>query len=483
MHMKIAFIQDLAINESLALADLSSFLKIHGNVCELFIQKSEYYFLKKIIYFNPDLIIVPWDIGAKSWILSVSQRIRNICSCPVLFCGTYPSFYPDKAITCEGIEMICIGETEYAVLELLQSLSKGERRSDIRNIWFNQKDSIIKNELRPLITNLDELPYPDRALYYKYKFIKNLSFKRVTSGRGCSNSCKFCYNPILRKRYESVNYVRRKSVEKIVGELKELKQLGPLKSIHFSDDIFIDGRGWLEEFSLRYPREIALPFTCNATADAINEDVIMLLTKAKCSGIALGIETANEEYRKYILSKPFNNETIMNAARIIKKNKMFLTTFNMVGLPGSNYRDTIETIRLNARIKTDHARVSFAFPLPGTELAKYGIKEGYFSENSIEKILDYTIYPKFVVTNDSNTRINQRLFYLFRVGIKFPRLIPSLEKLKSNHLLKIIEIIDFILNCYGEKRFFSITISSGINYILKAGKITSRTKVFNNFMP
>ena len=482
--MKILFIQNLGINESLALADLSAFLKSKGHSCDLLIEKNERNLYDSIRKFSPDIFVIPWDIGTLSWVLKISAKIKKVFTKPIVYCGTYPSFYPHIAINYPGVEIICIGETEYAILDLAERLENGKDISDTKNLWVKKDGKLYDNEIRPFIADLDMLPLPDRDIYFKYRYLRDFTLKRFVSGRGCANSCSFCYNPLLRARFAGKgSYVRKKSVYRVIQEIEDVREKAVVKSIHFSDDIFINDKVWLRKFSHEYKEKINLPFTCNASVELVDEETVELLKTAHCTGVAIGIETGNESLRNLILNKKITNHQIIEAARLIKKHGLFLATFNMMALPGEDINDAFETLSLNIKIKTDNARICFAFPLPGTELAEYGLKKGFFDKGRIERLLDNTICPKDVMLNSKYKNQFENLFYFFRLGVKFPVLIPLVKKLIKFPTLKMISFINSLINLFYERAFFNITWYSGIRYILHVGNPEKRTKVFNNYMP
>ncbi|MFH1415756.1 MAG: radical SAM protein, partial [Elusimicrobiota bacterium] len=483
-HMRVIFIQNLGINESLALTELSACLKREGHACSLIIENDVKKTAKAVLSFSPDIFIIPWDIGTLSWTLNTASWLKSRFKKNIILCGTYPSFYPENAISSPGVDAICIGETECAIPEYLKKIEKGKDPGDTRNFWIKTSGGIQRNSLRPLIDNLDILPLPDRNIYFRYPYLRGMSMKRFTSGRGCANSCRFCYNPLLRKRYSGMGpYVRKKSVSRVISEIKDVREHAALNSVHFSDDIFISDRDWIFKFAVAYKEQVNLPFTCNATADLIDEDIVIALKKANCRGIAIGIESGNEDYRKYILNKDLSDSVIHEAAGLIKKQGLFMATFNMIALPGETPQDVIKAIRLNADIGADHVRLSFASPLPGTELAEYGLKKGFFDNVRLKKMLDDTIYPKEAVCLSEHKRELENLFILFRFAVMFPGFIPLAKKLCRLPFIKLLAVPDMLINSYKEKKFFSITWLSGIKYMLKAGGLRKRTKVFNNFMP
>lgn len=482
--MNVLFIQNLGINESLGLTDLSGFLKSKGHECGLLIEKNEKNFLSSIKNFSPDLFIIPWDIGMCSWILEMSRKLRMHFNKPIVFCGTYPSFYPHVVINYPEVDIICIGEAEYSMAELIEKLEKKEDFHNIYNLWVKKEGKIYKNQLRELIDDLDRLPMPDREIYFKYEYLRDFSLKRFTSGRGCLNSCSFCFNPAFREKYRGKgSYVRRKSVFRIIKEIEDMRSKSFLRSIHFSDDIFTHDKKWVLEFSNEYKKNINLPFTCNATADTIDEELINALKKANCTGIAMGVETGNEKLRSLILNKNISNEQILRAASLIKKYGLFLVTFNMVALPTETIEDAFETIRINYKMKTDHVRLTFALPLPETKLAEFGSQRGLLKEEDIRMITNTTLYSSSPVFESNNKKLYENLFYLFCFGVKFPALLPFIKvMIRLPSLKKFFITFNLIMNSYFEKKFFNITWYSGIRYFLCSGNLKQRTKVFNNYL-
>lgn len=478
--MKILFIQDNAINESLALTELSALLKAEGYECELFIEREERNILNKIKQYNPDTIIFPFGIFGDEYALRLSKKIKNMCSTPIVFAGPHPTFYPE-IINHSYVDIICRGEAEYPILELVKTLENNKEIKRIKGVWIKKGRKIHKNSLGQLIKDLDSLPLPDRELYYKYKFIRDLPMKRFMSGRGCIHSCGYCFNPTLRAEYNLHNkriYTRKKSPDRMIEEIKDIKIKHPLNSIHFSDDLFTFNKKWVIEFCKIYKKEIDLPFTFNTSAEQINKDIIKNVAKAGCSGIAIGIETGNEALRQIILNKKISNRQIIDASRLIKEYGIKLATFNMLANPGETIKDAFLTMKLNQKLKVDNPRVTISHPIPGTKLYDYGIKNNFFDkETSKQKNKSYT-KPFY---KSSNINEFENLFYFFRIGCKYPRLTAFIKKIIRLPKNKIFEFLS-ILSSLEEKKFFKIPLFSGIKYYLHSGNPYLRTTNYTSII-
>lgn len=131
------------------------------------------------------------------------------------------------------------GEGEYALLEVANRFDEKKDLSTIENLWVKKKDRIFRNDVRPLIVNLDELPFPDRNLYVKkYPFLRK-SQKVFMVGRGCPFSCAYCFNHAFKKLYHNKgSFVRYRSPDYIIAEIKEVKAQSPFRTVYFQDDTF-----------------------------------------------------------------------------------------------------------------------------------------------------------------------------------------------------------------------------------------------------
>ena len=467
--MKLLFLQDNGINESLALTELSAFLKSNGHKCDLLLEDEERHFLQKVSAYNPDVILIPATILGWKWALDTSKKIKQHFDIPVIIGGEYPTFYPE-VIENDSVDIICRGEAEHAILELLQRIEDGKSITDINNLYVKQNGKIYRNDMRMLIANLDELPMPDRELYYKYKFLRNIPLKRFSSGRGCHNSCTYCPNTNLRSEYEDkvrCIYVRKKSVNRIIEEILYIKEKYPLSMVHFSDDIFIWNVRWVEDFCDAYSKKVGLPFTFNTTADSLTSALIEKLKSAGCSGIAFGIETGNEERRVKILNKHVSNDQLLRAAGWLHANGIRLATFNIIAIPGEEIEEAFETVHFNQLLKPDVPRVNIYLPLKNTRLTEYGFKKGCI-EGGMTGV---------AINKLGEDRKFKNLHILFPYAVKYPTLENIIRKLVKLPLYSFYKLFE-LRKIYDEKKFYRIPFISGLRFYYHCNP-TKRTKNFH----
>ena len=307
--------------------------------------------------------------------------VKDLASClvkarievPTIYGGIHPTIAPDEAVQIEGIDMICRGEGERAIVELCQKLEKNEDPSSIQNLWVKKDGKIIKNTLRPLIEDLDVLPFADRDIFsYEKLFCERKGIGTFMASRGCPYDCTYCCNHLLRKIYnEDEKPVRFRSVDNIIAEISQaLKRFPFISRLVFDDDIFFLHRSWSEEFAEKYRRKINLPFECHARADITDASTIDLLKEAGCYLLKFGIESGNESIRKRVLHRHMDNNQIKTAFATAKKAGLQTMSYNMVGMPYDTPETILESIKLNASIGVDHLYFTIYQPYQGTQLAQ-----------------------------------------------------------------------------------------------------------------
>lgn len=441
--MKVAFAQFFFF-EYIGVMYLSACLKRSGHDVEVFIPTSTTEkFVKEIVDFKPDVIGFSIMTGSQNWALQLSNKIKKKIEVYSIFGGAHPTFFPE-ILNEDGVDCVCIGEADETLVEIANMLSNGIVPKNIPGAWFKVDGKVFKNEPRSLLENLEELPYPDRALYRnKYPAFPK-SKAAFFAGRGCPFKCTFCFNHSLIKMYRNKGrYVRFRPVDDLINEIKDVIKDGKVKTIYFQDDTFILKKNWLKEFSKKYKQEINLPFICLIRADLTDEETVRSLAEANCKSVFFGIESGDEYIRNAILKKNLTDQQIINCARLLKKYKIIFRSYNMVGLPGETLEDAFKTVRLNTMIKTDYPWCSIFQPFPKTELAEYTKKVCKVDE---ERMLTSSSFFKdsSLEINNKNELVNlQKLFFY---AVKFPSfhfLIRKAIKLKPNVFFEILFLMGY----------------------------------------
>lgn len=425
--MKMVFIQNF-LGPHFGIMYLSALLKQHGCATDVFIEGLHKNIIENICEANPDIIGFTCVTGEHRWVEKRAAEIKKKLAVPIIVGGPHPTYFP-QMIEMKNIDIICRGEAENTILELLNKTKNKENINNILGLWVKENNIIYKNEVAPIIKNLDSLPYPDREIYDKYRFFRDETELVISTSRGCPFNCSFCYNASKRELYESQQIVRLRTPENILKEIKILlKKFSKTKSITFNDDNICLNAEWFDIFFKKYAEEIGLPFIASIRVDFMTEDRIKKLKKANCFCLTTGLETGNNELRRKILKKQISNESYLNAAKLAKKYKIQLRTSNMFFLPGETVEMALDTIKLNKKMKVDFPWAYALQPYPGTEIYNYCIKNKFLDKNfSFDNIdlLGILESPTASSLKDGNKiKVLHRLFYY---GVKIPGFIYLLK--------------------------------------------------------
>ncbi len=317
---------------SLGVRTLSSFLKARDfQVNAIFLKTSSYgnhqtsnnwdILLDLLAKIGTDIVGLSVKTPYLKLATDITNRIQEVLKIKVIGGGTHPTILPEKCI--QVADIICQGEGEYALLELLERLHKGDAPYGIQNLWIRDENNIHRNSQRPLLqdADLNALPFPDyntEDMYFiKERFVNkgdpviNNSFEEydTIASRGCPFRCSYCVNSILRDIYpKGGKFMRKRDPD--------------IQKIRFQDEVFPWEENWLSEFRDVYKRRINLPFVCTYHPNMVSENRIGLLRDAGMATLGLGIQSACENIRQQVFARPESNEQILKSINILHKNKI-----------------------------------------------------------------------------------------------------------------------------------------------------------------
>lgn len=442
---RVAFIQSLFF-ELAGIQSISALLKANGHAVDVFID-TEKNIITGLKEFKPDICGFSCLTEDYQWVLQIAGAIKNtpeLRGARIVVGGPHPSFFPEFIEEEPNIDIICIGEGEHAMQELAQAIDTGDNYTNIQNLWIKENGNIYRNEIRPLIEDLDSIPPFDHDLHFKYPHLRDKPYKYFFAGRGCPYKCTYCFNHSMIKLYKNKGrYIRFRNPENIIEELKYVRSFG-LQVVCFADDVFILNRKWLMHFLDLYKKEIRLPFRCNIFATLCDEEIITALKEAGCNYVMFGIETGNEKMRESILNKKMSNEDIYKTARLLHKHKIQFSTNNMFGFPGETLENALETIELNAQIRPHTTWASVFQPYPKMEITDYAIKNNYLDPQDLKKDTYDSFRTSPIKGKDIKKIFNLHKFSL--ILIKLPWLLPIVKvliKLPPNKFFYYIYVLSY----------------------------------------
>ena len=337
-------------------------------------------FIREVDFHRPDMVAFSSTTHQYPYVQRYLDLLKGNRHIPTIIGGVHATMASEEVIAEPNVDMVCRGEGEMPMLRVAEAMAAGEDTSRIKSIWAKTREGeIIRNEIGPLVEDLDELPFPDREFFGIEAILRKNGYKMaVLAGRGCPYSCSYCSNRAYGELYgKNSHYVRKRSVGNVIEELRMLKGRYHIKIVAFQDEVFVLDRQWLREFSERYRREIALGFQCLARPEQIDNETVSLLKDAGCLSVSLGVETGNEDMRQRILNRMTSNEQILNAFRLLKESGIDRLSFNMIGIPGETAATIEESIAFARRLDPDWIGLTLYHPYPGTPLAEHCYEKGY----------------------------------------------------------------------------------------------------------
>ncbi len=343
-------------------------------------------FLEQLKTIRPDLIGFPVVAANYQWALDMAAVIKRHFDIPVIFGGPHATIIPDEVISNPQVDMIAVGEAEESLLELAD---KGLRKRDIKGIWFKDGKDITRNGLRELTVDINKYPFPDDELYYEQLPPSYRITPSVITSRGCPYSCTYCGNQILQeihKKAGAKQWVRRRSIDNVIAELRWRKESHKSRHFVFMDDIFSSDIKWMREFVRGYNKHIRLPFNCLAHPSLAKEETIALLKEAGCILVDFGLQTGCASIRERVLQRYEKNEEVIRVAKACKKYRLKFAMDCILNLP----EDTEDTVKESLNLfNTARPDMVNCFPLaylPGTKIVEIARKRGILNDKDLELI-------------------------------------------------------------------------------------------------
>lgn len=363
--------------------------------------------VKKIAKSNYDVLMVSSMTmmfpKAARFIRAVKEKKPGI---KVLVGGIHAVMLRDKLLEQNPeIDFVCIGEGETMVVEFLKNFGK-DSLYNIDNLAYRKDGKIVVNKVAPP-EDLDKLPPYFWDFFRKYELVEKNGIMHVKATRGCPYNCTYCCNSAYKNIYGN-SYLRFRPIEKVISDMEFLKKKYNPRFFLFDDEMMLFRKDYAIRMFKEIKKRVDVPFGFSARVEYINKEVVEALAAAGCTYLAIGLECGNEEYRKKHLNRFMTNSQIENAFALIKKAGIFVTSYNMMGFPTPNDAElTRDTVELNRKIKPDYTQMTIFFPLPGTQLSDYCIRNNLIDEEKLKAAYDY--YEDSVLKGVSLTAERQRI--------------------------------------------------------------------------
>jgi len=302
--------------------------------------------------------------------------------------NVHADIFYKELLTGSEIDFVVHGEGEHTIAELVQAFEAG--RTDWASIqgisWIDEDGAVHKSASRPVIQDLDALPYPAWNLF-PYTRYGLLPFADVAypvlsmaGSRGCPYRCEFC--SLL---YTGSNYRKRDPI-KLVDEYELLHERYGVKMVGFVDPIFPLNKRILFRFCEELMRRGLHKKVCwlsETRVDRLDRESLRIMRASGCRRILLGIESGVDLLLENV-NKTFTTETTRKAVRMIREEGIDSVGLFMIGLPGETPEMTRQTIDFAKSLDLDFAKFAVTVPFPGSQMYEDLRREGRLERDDWE---------------------------------------------------------------------------------------------------
>jgi len=369
---------------------------------------------KAVAAFSPDIVGLTSTTPEFEGCMRIARAVRKLSSAKIIIGGTHVTALPEMTMRTGLFDIGVLGEGEHTVLELANNpgifLGDKSALSKIRGIAYIQGKKLKITKPRPLIQNLDELPFPARHLLPPLKNYKptpasyrKLPQAHVMTSRGCPGTCTFCDNAIFGRTY------RERSVQNIMQEIDLLVAEYGVREIKFFDDNFTLNRKKLYDIC-RQMKKRNLGWCCLTRVNLVTKDMLIHMKKSGCWQVLYGLESGDPQMLKR-LGKGTTVQQNIRAVRWAHKAGLSVRADFIVGTPGETRKSIRKTLNFAKKLNMDFAHFNKFTPYPGTTLYEQLLVKGYkFDFSKACSQLDHSIvlyHPDTIPAKDFSTTIDR----------------------------------------------------------------------------
>ncbi|MEE2986831.1 MAG: radical SAM protein [Nitrospinota bacterium] len=317
---------------------------------------------------RPDCLIMESSTRTIAEDLRLAESAKKSFGARLIFTGQHPMAHPEEVL--KIADFVCIGEYEYAVLDLVQ----GKDPKKIPGVYPNERAELI---------DVNSLPYPEDDDIRRIDYHEpNCRYRQIQmyGSRGCPRRCNFCAAATL--YYDELNW-RPRDVSDIVREIRKLTEKYPeMEGVFFDEEV----HNIRKNFNIALAREIRkedldhLKYEAMCEYASLDEEAMEEMYKAGYYKIRFGVETGSDRVaEKMTLGKKHDLEKLKRMLKFGKKIGLFFYgTFSIGGLGSSVEEDqkTVDLIyELSSQGLMQEVQVSINTPQPGTDFYRTCVED------------------------------------------------------------------------------------------------------------
>ena len=330
--------------------------------------------------------------------------------------GTHVSMNPEESLrSCKDIDYIVVGEAEDRIVQIVESLVKGNREIlSIQGMSFRNSDGTIQHNPPPEPNdNLGRVPLPDLDLIPIETYVKRKERYILDLSRGCVHKCPYCTSNL------GPVGIRYRNSDNVMEEIMVAYNRG-FRNFYFFDNIFTANKELVIDVCKKISAaKIDIKWPCMTVLTMVDRELLTYMKQAGCDLIAYGIETMNKKVLSDITKHQGELQKIKEIFKLNRECGIRPMAFVMYGLPNSTFEEELETIRFINMIKPDAVRAFCFKPFHGTHYYKNRDKFGINILNwdlNRWSILDEPTHETNELSLGEITEVRMLSEYLFRSG-------------------------------------------------------------------
>lgn len=320
-----------------------------------------------VLAFRPDVIGLTAMTTSYHSAEQTISLLRAGTHAPMVLGGPHATVFPERTLREQpALDYLVFGEGEETMLELMEVIEGRRDPAMVAGLCYRRAGQVMCNPARPLIRDLDALPFPARHLFQlgRYPLYAPDGGRMLTvlTSRGCPYNCSYCFKGIVGRTY------RQRSPENLIQELKELIRTYGIHNFYFIDDLFtLDVKRLNVLLDMMIAEGLDIRWQCLARVDRVTPELLRRMAAAGCRQIHYGIESGNQEILERV-GKRITLEQVRQAVRWTAEAGIRSKGYFMLGLPGDTEETMEQTIQFAASLDLDDAMFSLTTPFPGTRL-------------------------------------------------------------------------------------------------------------------
>ncbi|MFA4872284.1 MAG: radical SAM protein [Patescibacteria group bacterium] len=354
---------------------------------------------QKIKEYQPEVIGMQTFCNTINRAFEIAKRTKKSISrdIKIVLGGVQATLFPEKYAENQYVDFIVKGEGEIIFNNLLDALENNSADfSHVPGLVWKKEGQIISNQNEKLITNLDDLPYPARHLFDSSKYYPSAQLRgkrivHIITSRGCPFNCGFCScHKTFGRSY------RFMSTDRVINEIKYLKEKYRIDGLNFYDDTFTVNRPRIMELCDRLIKEkIKLPWICFTRVDCVDPELLKKMKEAGCYQVFYGVECATQRLLD-IISKGFTLERIRQAFKWTKEAGLEVLASFIIGLPTETVEEAKKTLDFAIELGCDFAHWEVYTPHPGTNLFEIALQHGNLLTTDWNKFSPWSDEPVYL---------------------------------------------------------------------------------------